>query len=109
MSIIYIYMMSHRYFLYICGGDVSRLPGAAARREPPVRAAALEDEEWLARGEAQRVPLPRAEGEQRAIHHPTLTRPSRVNGALIISSDHVKARVGESQPVSRKHVRGRAH
>jgi len=73
---------SHRYFLYVRGGDVARLPGAAARREPPVRATALEDEERLARGEAQRVPLRRAEGEQRAIHHPTLTRPSRVNGAL---------------------------
>ncbi len=61
----------HRYFLHVRGRDVSRLSGAAARREPPVRAIALEHEEALSRGEAQRVPLLGAEGEQRAIHRVT--------------------------------------
>ncbi len=96
---VYIYSeRPHRYFLDVSGGDVSRLSGAAARREPPVRAIALEHEEALSRGEAQRVQLRRAEGEQRAIHRVTDALRSDINErrAIITRSGHVNARLGES-------------
>lgn len=48
--------------------DVSRLPGAAAGAEPPVRVAPLQDQKAFFSGEMERVGLRGSEGVQGTIH-----------------------------------------
>lgn len=60
---------------------VAGLTAARPRyRQPPVRAAALQHREGLARGERQRIGLRRAERVQRAVHEAESRREGRGHG-----------------------------
>lgn len=71
---------THLQAAQVGGRHVARLPAARPRRQPPVRAAALQHQERLARRERQRVGLRRAERVQRAVHGAGPRRAGRGGG-----------------------------